>query len=138
MRLIKIGIANLNTTVGALTSNTDQIIAHALLMAKQRCTVGCFSEQAISGYPVEDLVQWQGFVEAQWKELLRIAEATQKCETVFVVGLTVEEGGRLFNTAAVVWQGKIRGIVPKEKLPTYNVFYERRTFSRGMAAILPK
>ncbi len=39
--------------------------------------------------------------------------------------------GQIFNAAAVVHRGRIAGIVPKEKLPTYNVFYEGRTFSRG-------
>jgi NAD+ synthase (glutamine-hydrolysing) len=38
---------------------------------------------------------------------------------------------QLFNAAAVVHRGRILGCVPKEKLPTYNVFYEARTFSRG-------
>ena len=40
-------------------------------------------------------------------------------------------GALLFNAAAVVHRGRILGCVPKEKLPTYNVFYEARTFSRG-------
>jgi NAD+ synthase (glutamine-hydrolysing) len=39
--------------------------------------------------------------------------------------------GQLFNAAALVHRGQILGLVPKEKLPTYNVFYEGRTFSRG-------
>ena len=51
--------------------------------------------------------------------------------TVFVLGLAVAVGGQLFNAAAVVHRGRILGFVPKEKLPTYNVFYEGRTFSRG-------
>jgi NAD+ synthase (glutamine-hydrolysing) len=40
-------------------------------------------------------------------------------------------GGQIFNCAAVIQAGKILGFVPKEKLPTYNVFYEARTLSRG-------
>ena len=40
-------------------------------------------------------------------------------------------GGQLFNAAAMVHRGRILGFVPKEKLPTYNVFYEARTFSHG-------
>jgi len=50
---------------------------------------------------------------------------------VFVLGLAVAIDGQLFNTAAVVHGGRILGFVPKEKLPTYNVFYEGRTFSKG-------
>jgi predicted amidohydrolase len=54
---------------------------------------------------------------------------------VFVLGLAVAVGGQLFNCAAVVHHGRILGFVPKEKLPTYNVFYEGRTFSRGGPAL---
>ena len=64
-------------------------------------------------------------------ELERFARETADLPTVFVVGLAVAVGGQIFNCAAVVHGGEILGFVPKEKLPTYNVFYEARTFSRG-------
>lgn len=35
----------------------------------------------------------------------------------------------------MVHGGAILGFVPKEKLPTYNVFYEARTFSRGVPGL---
>ncbi len=137
MRLIKIGLANVDPTVGALRANTDRIIAVAKTMAVEQCTIGVFSEQVIGGYPAEDFVQWQSFVAGQWVELERFARAAAISEkdnrsTVFVVGLAVELGGHLYNAAAVVSNGKIIGLVPKEKLPTYGVFYERRTFSAGI------
>ncbi len=133
MRLIKIGLASVNTTVGATASNTDQIVACARQMAQEEITVGCFSEQVIGGYPPEDLIQWRGFVAEQLRQLQRLASATQELGSVLVVGLTVAVGGQLFNTAAVIHGGRVLGLVPKEKLPTYNIFYEGRTFSRGSA-----
>ena len=39
--------------------------------------------------------------------------------------------GLAMGWIAVVHRGHVLGLVPKEKLPTYNVFYEGRTFSRG-------
>ncbi|HEX2224633.1 MAG TPA: NAD(+) synthase, partial [Thermoanaerobaculia bacterium] len=56
---------------------------------------------------------------------------TADLPTVFVAGIAVAVGGQLFNCAAVVHGGEILAFVPKEKLPTYNVFQEARTFSRG-------
>ena len=109
VRLIKIGLASVNTIVGATTSNTDQVIAAAHQMADEKVTVGCFSEQVIGGYPPEDLIQWRGFVAEQRRQLERIASATQQLDTVLVVGLTVAVGGQLFNTAAVVHGGRILG-----------------------------
>jgi len=132
MRLIKIGLANINTTVGAFASNTDRAIGFARQLAGAGSTVGCFQEQVIGGYPAEDLVQWRCFVDDQWKQLERFAAATAGFPTVFVVGLTVEDASHLYNAAAVVCCGRVAGIVPKEKLPTYGVFYENRTFSRGL------
>ena len=134
MRLIKIGLANIDTTVGAHTANTDKVIEFARQMSESRCTIGAFQEQVISGYPAEDLVQWDGFVQYQWYQLNRFIEETKKFEfsTIFILGLTAKEGGSLYNSAAVVYHGQILGVVPKEELPTYGVFYERRTFSRGI------
>ncbi len=135
MRLVKIGLANLNPTVGAIRSNTDRLIDTAGRMARDKCTLGCFSEQVVSGYPTEDLVQWRGFVEAQWGELERFAHDTGRLDfpTVYLLGLTVSDSGFLYNSVAVVSGGVIQGVVPKENLPTYDVFYERRTFARGIA-----
>ncbi len=45
-------------------------------------------------------------------------------------------GAHVYNCAALVHGGKILGIVPKEKLPTYNVFYEARVFARGAPGLV--
>ncbi|HEX9945130.1 MAG TPA: NAD(+) synthase, partial [Thermoanaerobaculia bacterium] len=131
MRLVKIGIGSVDPTVGAVRSNVDRVVEQAQSMAAERVTIGCFSEQVVGGYPPEDLVQWRAFLAAQRTELERFAKWTSGLHTVFVVGVAVGAGGQIFNCAAVVHGGAILGFVPKEKLPTYNVFYEARTFSRG-------
>lgn len=134
MRLIKIATANVDTTVGAVVSNSDKVIQYAKEMSDARCTIGCFQEQVIGGYPAEDLPQWKGFLNAQWEQLRRIARETQTFNfpTIFVIGLTVEHNGNLYNVAAVVQGGEILALIPKEKLPTYGVFYEKRVFSQGI------
>jgi NAD+ synthase (glutamine-hydrolysing) len=131
MRLVKIGIANVNSTVGAVRSNVDQSLALAEAMERDAVTIGCFPEQVVGGYPTEDLVQWGAFVAAQAAELRRFADRSAAHRAVYVLGMTVGIGGQLFNVAAVVHGGAVLGLVPKEKLPTYNVFYEGRTLSRG-------
>lgn len=131
MRLVKIGIGSVDPTVGAVRSNVDRVLAQARDMAAQGVTVGCFSEQVVGGYPPEDLIQWRAFVAAQRTELERFAAETAGLPTVFVVGTAAAMGGQIFNCAAVVHGGALLGFVPKEKLPTYNVFYEARTFTRG-------
>lgn len=134
MHLLKVGLVNLNPTVGAIRSNLARMIAVAAEASQQGCTLTAFTEQIVSGYPTEDLVQWPGFVEAQWAALRQFAAATDKLErpAVHVLGLTVAHRGSLYNAAAVVAGGEILGIVPKENLPTYAVFYEQRVFARGI------
>jgi NAD+ synthase (glutamine-hydrolysing) len=131
MRLVKIALASVNPTVGAVRSNVDRMLAMARAMAADGVTLAAFPEQVVGGYPPEDLVQWRSFVAAQRRELERFAEETAALGTAFVAGVVAPVGGQLFNCAAVVHGGEILGLVPKEKLPTYNVFYEARTLSRG-------
>jgi NAD+ synthase (glutamine-hydrolysing) len=131
MRLAKLAIASVSPTVGAVQSNVARLIAIANEMAAANVTIGAFPEQAVGGYPPEDLVQWPGFLIGQREGLERFAHQTASTPTVFVLGLAVSVSGQIFNAAAVVHRGRIVGLVPKEKLPTYNVFYEARTFSRG-------
>lgn len=133
MRLVKIALGCVNATVGSVSSNVEKCVTQAREMAAEGVTLGVFGEQVVGGYPAEDLVQWRGFVEAQWSGLERFAAATAGVATVYVLGVVVAHLGHVYNAAAVVHRGRVLGVVPKEKLPTYNVFYEARTFSPGGA-----
>jgi NAD+ synthase (glutamine-hydrolysing) len=131
MRLIRIAIASANTTVGAVRSNVDRAVRLARAAAADGATIVALNEQLIAGYTPEDLVQWRAFIDAQWNELERFAKETADLGAALAIGLTVARGSHLYNAAAMVHAGKILGVVPKEKLPTYNVFYEARVFARG-------
>jgi NAD+ synthase (glutamine-hydrolysing) len=135
MRLIRIAIVNVNTTVGATRSNVDRAIALAKASAADHATLIAFPEQLIGGYPPEDLVQWRAFVEAQWFELLRFAKETAALGAASAVGVAVALGAHVYNSAALIYKGRVCGLVPKEKLPTYNVFYEARTLAHGRAGL---
>ncbi|MBX3230268.1 MAG: NAD(+) synthase [Labilithrix sp.] len=135
MRLVRIAVVNVNTTVGAVRSNVDRAIASAKEAAADGATLIALPEQLIAGYSPEDLVQWRAFVDAQWRELERFAKETSALPSLIAIGLTVARGSHLYNCAALVHRGKILGVVPKEKLPTYNVFYEARVYARGLPGL---
>ena len=135
MKLVNLAIANVSSTVGATTANTEAILTLARAAAAEDAWLIAFPEQVVGGYPAEDLVQWKAFVDAQQAGLKRLAKETSTLRTILVVGVIVRVGGQLFNAAAVVHGGTILGFVPKENLPTYNVFYEARTLSRGAPGI---
>ncbi|WP_394847601.1 NAD(+) synthase [Pendulispora brunnea] len=131
MRLVRIAIVNVNTTVGAVRSNVDRALEFTHSAADEGATLIALPEQLIGGYMQEDLVQWRAFVDAQRRELDRFAYETRSLGATSVLGLTVARGSHLYSVAALVHGGKVHGLVPKEKLPTYGVFYENRTLARG-------
>lgn len=132
MRLIRVGLANTNSTVGAVIDNVTRMIQQARALAAQDVHVVAFPEQCMGGYPAEDYVQWVAFVRAQHKGLKRFAAATSAYETLYAVGTLIGYRNQVYNCAALVYKGRIWGICPKEKLPLYNVFYEGRTLSTGV------
>ena len=131
MRLIRIALVNVNTTVGAVKSNVDRALSITKAAAEDGATIIALPEQLVGGYMQEDLVQWRTFVEAQRRELDRFAAETASLGAAIVAGVTIARGDHLYNCAALIHGGRIRGLVPKEKLPSYNVFYEGRTLARG-------
>lgn len=131
MRLIRIALVNVNTTVGAVKSNVDRALSITKAAAEDGATIIALPEQLVGGYMQEDLVQWRTFVEAQRRELERFAAETASLGAAIVAGVTIARGDHLYNCAALIHGGRIRGLVPKEKLPSYNVFYEGRTLARG-------
>jgi NAD+ synthase (glutamine-hydrolysing) len=136
MRLVRIALASVNSTVGACRSNTDRSIALVRAAAGDGASLVALPEQVVGGYPPEDLVQWRAFVEAQRDELARLARETSDLGCACVVGLVVARASHVYNVAALVHGGRVWGYVPKEKLPLYNVFYEARTLARGEPGLL--
>ena len=135
MRLLRVALAQVNATVGACRSNVDRAVALARAAAADGATLVALPEQVIGGYPPEDLVQWRSFVDAQQAELRRFARETASLPCACALGLVVARGPHLYNVAALVHDGAVRGFVPKEKLPLYNVFYEARTLARGASGL---
>src|SRR5437867_10699976 len=105
MRLIRIAIANVNTTVGAMRSNVDRCVRVSRDAAADGATIIALPEQAIGGYAAEDLVQWRRFVDAQRIELVRFAAETADLASAIAIGVTVARGSHLYNCAALVHRG---------------------------------
>lgn len=89
-----------------------------------------FGELGLSGYSCGELFTQKTLLDACVRELIHLAQTIQTKQLI-VVGLPLSIDGKLFNVAAVVSQGKILGIVPKQHLPTYQEFYEGRWFQSG-------
>src|SRR2546425_11214378 len=127
-RLIRIGLAQVNTIVGDLQGNTRLITDWIGRARDQGVDIVAFPELAITGYPPEDLVLKPGFVRDNLKQLHVVAGATNGISAV--VGF-VDEDGDLYNAAAYMHDGEIKAIYHKVFLPNYGVFDEQRYFAPG-------
>ncbi|MGH6755058.1 MAG: nitrilase-related carbon-nitrogen hydrolase, partial [Bradyrhizobium sp.] len=117
--------------VGDPAFNADRIAGHLGNAAQDGCSVVVFPELCLTGYTCGDLFFQATLREAAIEALQSVAAATEKLPLAVVVGLPVEDGGRLFNCAALVARGAVRGIVPKTFLPNSGEYYEERWFSRA-------
>jgi len=94
----------------------------------------CFPELSITGYTCGDLFLQDALIGEAESQLIRLVKGSAKYETIVIAGLPFVQNNRLFNCAAVIYQGEILGIVPKTNIPNYGEFYEARHFSAGYPA----
>ena len=132
MASIRVAIAQLNFRLGDFESNVAAIVDAYKKSVEQDADVVVFSELAVCGYPPEDLLLKQRFIEEAGEAVQQIA--AQCSETVAIVGFPEAEGQKLYNSAAVCCQGEISGIYRKQLLPNYSVFDEKRYFTPGTSA----
>lgn len=91
-----------------------------------------FPELCLSAYTCNDLFFQYPLIRGVRRELGEIVRFTEGKQMLVFVGLPWEHGGKLYNVAAAVCDGRLLGIVPKTNLPNYSEFYELRHFARGM------
>ena len=111
--------------------NSGQVEA---LLAKGdalRAGLMVFPELCLSAYAIDDLLFQESLLEAVESELGRLVRLSRKLFPVFVVGAPLRALGHLYNCAAVIYRGRLLGVVPKVFLPNYREFYERRHFTSG-------
>jgi NAD+ synthase (glutamine-hydrolysing) len=127
---VKIALAQINVTVGDLTGNADKIIRYAADARRVHgADLAVFPELAICGYPPEDLLFRESFVDNCRQQLQRIAEACR--DIVVLTGFPRRDGYTLYNSAALLLRGKIDQVYDKHILPNYGVFDEKRYFHPG-------
>jgi NAD+ synthase (glutamine-hydrolysing) len=124
---LKVAMAQINSTVGDVEGNLTKI-REFLENAKQSgADLVIFPELAVVGYPPQDLLLQNGFVEKNRKALEELIESNP-IDIVAVVGFVDYVGKDLYNAAAVFKKDKFVGVVYKTLLPTYDVFDEDRYF----------
>jgi NAD+ synthase (glutamine-hydrolysing) len=127
---MRIGLAQLNPTVGDLAGNRRKILDAYHTLVRQGAELVIFPELIVCGYPPRDLLFKRRFVPDNEESLTEIAVAISEVPAVigFVETNPAPTGRRFFNAAAFCHKGEIQVIGRKCLLPTYDVFDEDRYF----------
>lgn len=128
-KILRIAIAQINTTVGDLSGNTKKVIDFIEQAKAKNCDIVTFPELTITGYPPEDLLLKPSFVADNISFLKDIIKETN--DIVAIVGFVDKVKHEIFNAAALIYKNKIYGVYRKMFLPNYGVFDEKRYFSAG-------
>lgn len=129
--VLKIALAQINPTVGAIDSNLARIRRFRDEAAEAGADIVVFPELAILGYPPEDLVLKPALQRVAEEAVQSLAKDTAGNGPAIIVGSCWRESGNLFNSAVVLDEGEVKAVVHKQDLPNYGVFDEKRVFAPG-------
>jgi NAD+ synthase (glutamine-hydrolysing) len=132
---IRIGLAQINTTVGDIDGNTSKIGEWIGRARDAGADLVIFPELSIPGYPAEDLYLKRHFASANRRAVDSLAKGVRGIAAI--VGFAEQIEGvaaglpSVHNSIALLADGGVRAIYRKERLPNYAVFDEQRYFVPG-------
>lgn len=126
---MKIALAQLNYRIGDFELNTTKMYEAITEAKSQGADLVVFSELSVCGYPPDDLLDYEWFVEKCEQSLDAIAQSCQGIAAIVGGVMRNRDKGRgLFNVSCFLQNGRIEHVVRKTLLPTYDVFAESRYF----------
>jgi len=125
---MKIALCQINPTVGAINQNKKSIFDWYHRAVDLGADLVVFPELSLIGYPPQDLLLRNRFIENAKNALDEIA---QKSTIPIILGNTMMEDNKLYNCAFFCEKGEIISHYKKRLLPTYDVFDEARYFTSG-------
>lgn len=127
--MIKIALAQINSTVGDLSRNSEKIIETVKKAKKNKANFIVFPELALTGYPPEDLLLKNYFIKQNYKFLNKIKKET--AGITLLIGFVDRNGLNVYNSCAIIQDKEVIDIYHKIYLPNYGVFDEKRYFFPG-------
>jgi len=111
VRHLKVAAATPDIKVADTTYNTQQILSLMKKAEKEDVQLLVLPELCITGSTCGDLFLQDTLLDASHNALNFLAKESQN--TITVVGLPMRKNGKLYNMAAVLYQGSVLGYVPK-------------------------
>lgn len=128
-RSLRIGLAQVNATVGDLAGNSARVLDFTEKARENDVDIIAFPELVMTGYPPEDLLLKKGFIDANVKAVNDLAPKIDG--PAVIIGFVDSSTRGIYNAAAVIYKRRIRGVYRKRFLPNYGVFDEKRYFIPG-------
>jgi NAD+ synthase (glutamine-hydrolysing) len=129
MRILRVGLAQINTTVGDLEGNVAKVLQYVERARELEVDIVSFSELTVTGYPPEDLLLRPSFLKDNREALGAVVKGCGGITAV--VGFVDVDGDDIYNAAAVIHDGRLADVYRKQRLPNYGVFDELRYFRPG-------
>ena len=127
---LKIALAQLNPIVGDVKGNIIKLIDIRNNL-KDEVDIIVAPELYVTGYPIDDLVLRNDFLELVENEINILAKITNDGKAAIVLGAPRKEKNSIRNSVFVLDDGKITSFRDKHNLPNSGVFDEQRIFSPG-------
>lgn len=130
---MKVVVAQLNPVVGDIDGNLGKIAGILNQYKKDEPDLLIFPELFLVGYPPRDLLERAAFIEKVQRAVEEVVKISAGCpQTGILLGVPVptgkDSGKGLYNSAVLIYRGKILMSQHKSLLPTYDVFDEARYF----------
>ncbi len=119
------------TVVANPQKNVKEVIKLLNLAYQDDVSIVVFPELTLTGYTSSDLFLNQLLLNKQNDALEILLQESKNISTIAIVGLALFERSFLYNTAVVIQNGDILGVIPKSYLPNKKEFYEKRQFISG-------
>lgn len=129
MRLVKIGVGAVSVKVADFSGNAVRIGELIAEARNQGVHLLVTPELALSGYSLKDRVWWPDIARRSWSTLQYLAK---QCEGMTVwFGLPIHMNSMMYNAYALVHNTEVLGLITKQNLPQYSIFYEGRNWTPG-------
>ncbi len=126
---LRIALAQINGLVGGFKANVDKVRWACSQARKKGVGIVLFPELILTGYPPEDLLFKESFIKNCREALKKVVSHTRGLTVV--IGFAERKGKQLYNSAALICDGRHVGTARKMLLPNYGVFDEKRYFTEG-------
>lgn len=129
-KILRIALAQINPTVGDIAGNLKMHMSAAIQARDElKADIIVFPELGLTGYPPEDLLLRQSFLD-EAKAALN-AFIHQVKDIYCVVSYPHTDDNKIYNASVIIYNGKILSYYAKQYLPNYGVFDEKRYFTKG-------